>query len=787
MAITENTYTGNGTSVLFPFTFPYLDSADVKVTLNGTLTTAYTFANATTIQFTSAPAAGVSIRIYRETANDEASATFFPGSSIKASDLNNNFTQILYAVQEVVSRYISKFGGTMLGILNMGGFKIINVGTPTLDADSATKKYVDDRYGQLTVPGVTRWRQTATAGQTVFSGAGEYGGTLAYSASRETVFINGVLQQRNVDYTADNGTTVTFAVALEVGDVVDVHCVNNANGATTDQASGIYWTQTGSGAITRTVDSKLKDAISVKDFGAVGDGTTNDTAAINAALATGKTVYFPQGTYATTGGHTIATNGQCIIGDGPWESIIKKLSGTSELLRVARLTNGCGVVQIGFDCNALAGTALRWKSHYSFIKDIRISNGVNGQWGLHLTGVNVSYFDGLTIEETGGCILIDQNNDTDPATTYSLLYSRFRNLWLVPKNTQALKIEGQAQDIVFDGIYVETASTVVPNPPAITLSSAGPITDIHFYNIGCEHNVLQSTFIDITGTSTAQNDIYNICFRGGRLTSGYAGQDKPLIRVNKVNNLIVDGLLFYCDQNLLNRPHIELTDCTNVKVVNNSVYSYPNDFIFIKDNGGCTWVTDDNNTRIRINASGGSGTNQWGLTGASSNISSINSGMSQSFTNATKVTSTDYQLAPSIRAYRNSASSLAHNVATKWAFSTVDAGYDPSACYSTGVYRFTPTVKGFYSVSMKGVIATGGSNLVFTTQIYKNGSAFSSMQDGGTGGTNGELAVSHTDLVYMNGTTDYLEGYFYQYDFGASASKTVQAGAFIAAHFVRSV
>jgi hypothetical protein len=88
---------------------------------------------------------------------------------------------------------------------------------------------------------------------------------------------------------------------------------------------------------------------------------------------------------------------------------------------------------------------------------------------------------------------------------------------------------------------------------------------------------------------------------------------------------------------------------------------------------------------------------------------------------------------------------------------------------------------------MKGIIATGGSNLVFTTQIYKNGSLFSSMQDGGTGGTNGELAVSHTDLVYMNGTTDYLEGYFYQYDFGASASKTVQTGAFIAAHFVRSV
>ena len=51
MAITENQYTGNGSTVLYSFTFPYLEVADIKVSLDGSLTTGYTLANATTIQF----------------------------------------------------------------------------------------------------------------------------------------------------------------------------------------------------------------------------------------------------------------------------------------------------------------------------------------------------------------------------------------------------------------------------------------------------------------------------------------------------------------------------------------------------------------------------------------------------------------------------------------------------------------------------------------------------------------------------------------------------------------
>lgn len=100
MATTQNTFTGDGSTTNYSFTFEYIKEADVKATLNGTATTAFTLANATTLSFNTAPANGVAIRIFRDTDINSLKATFFPGSAIKAEDLNDNFTQNNFAVQE---------------------------------------------------------------------------------------------------------------------------------------------------------------------------------------------------------------------------------------------------------------------------------------------------------------------------------------------------------------------------------------------------------------------------------------------------------------------------------------------------------------------------------------------------------------------------------------------------------------------------------------------------------------------------------------------------------------
>ena len=110
---TENNYTGNGSTVLYSFTFQYLETTDIKVSIDQVATTAYTIASATQIQFNTAPASGAAIRIYRDTDVTDLRAEFFSGSAIRAQDLNEDFQQVLFNTQETSSLVGGKWDKTV--------------------------------------------------------------------------------------------------------------------------------------------------------------------------------------------------------------------------------------------------------------------------------------------------------------------------------------------------------------------------------------------------------------------------------------------------------------------------------------------------------------------------------------------------------------------------------------------------------------------------------------------------------------------------------------------------
>jgi len=182
--------------------------------------------------------------------------------------------------------YLNRTTGQLLGNLDANNFKVTGLGTPTSNADAATKVYVDtvagsataaaasaaaaattydnfdDRYlgakstapsvdndGDALIEGALYWNSVdnamyawdgaawgsisstaaifrykfvATGGETSVSGTDANGLTLSYLAGKEQVYLNGVLLVRGTDYTASNGTSITSLAALAASDILEI-------------------------------------------------------------------------------------------------------------------------------------------------------------------------------------------------------------------------------------------------------------------------------------------------------------------------------------------------------------------------------------------------------------------------------------------------------------------------------------------------------------------------------------------------------------------------------------
>ena len=117
---------------------------------------------------------------------------------------------------------------------------------------------------------------------------------------------------------------------------------------------------------------------------------------------------------------------------------------------------------------------------------------------------------------------------------------------------------------------------------------------------------------------------------------------------------------------------------------------------------------------------------------------------------------------PAFSAYGNSIQTIANNTATKVAYNT--SVFDTNSNYSTTNARFTPSIAGYYQIN-----AVCNMTLSLVTQlvlyIYKNGAIYQNVFADYNGGAtiikSNSTIINGSSIVYLNGSTDYIEIYVY--------------------------
>lgn len=410
MAITYSDYTGDGSNTDFAFSFPYLEDTHVVVEVDGVdkTTTAGDFTLPTTslARMTVAPADGALVRVKRVSDFATDLVDFTNGSVLTEGDLDRAYQHNRYLNEEAAEGNDASMqivgGGTDFNAANK---KIVNLATPTASLDATNKNYVDDRV-TLSASNLNAFDKSTHTGDNT-----ETEFTLSFTSQTDTdeaylVTIDGVVQTPTTAYGVNSTTNkITFTSAPPTSANIVVVPIGMTTDLTESLALGVV-TATGS-TTARKLTERFADVANVLDYGAVADGATDDTTAIQAAInSSSSIVYIPAGTYAVTS-LDLKSNVK-IYGDGRDSTILKQVLTTSPSSRYSVFEPSAGysnveVADLGLDGNYTANNSA---GRYSAQTGDGVINGIGLRNLTNSRFINLDikdfYTDGIYVGKVSG-------------------------------------------------------------------------------------------------------------------------------------------------------------------------------------------------------------------------------------------------------------------------------------------------------------------------------------------------------------------------------------------------
>ena len=378
---TSVTYKGNGTQKQFDFPFDYLRKAFVKVSVNDAIVDGYIIDNRSVI-FNNAPASNDVIVIYRETPTDRLVA-WRDASIIKATDMTVQQVQELHILEETRTD-VGGLMGDCKDVLEDSkntleeAHKASNVATSKAEEAATSLNEFKEMYNGETLTPIKdlvgnlgsqlkRWGTIFV--NKVFASNLPIVYKNIEEMKKDVLLIEGMTTQTLGYYTANDGGGGSYIIrAKTVGDVED--------------GGSIHFLQ-------KDLVAELiveNGTVNVKQFGAKGDATTDDSNAIQQAVNSKySSVYIPKGTYLISKTISVPTTLKTMSGEHSSTTIIKVDDSGFEFAD----TNNYFTLQhlriTGNDKENTFGIKARFYSFYAV--DVVIRDFTNG-YGWYLAGNN---------------------------------------------------------------------------------------------------------------------------------------------------------------------------------------------------------------------------------------------------------------------------------------------------------------------------------------------------------------------------------------------------------------